>query len=217
MMISATGLHRRLSLVVALVVLTLSIPAPGAEAQTIAGSVARLRGDAEASQGDATRRLAIGATIFVGDEIATGSNTRLELRMIDGTVVTLGDDTQLTIDEFLYNAETEEGRGVFGIATGVFRAITGAITKLREPELTVNTPVATIGIRGTDFWGDQKADRLQLALLSGGPITVENAAGRLELVAQKELTVVTSQDAPPSETVILTDEQLQAAAATVAF
>ena len=201
----------------AIAVLALSIPAPRAEAQTIAGSVARLRGSAEATQGDTTRRLAIGATILVGDEIATASDTRLELRMIDGTVVSLCDDTRLTIDEFFYNAETEEGRGVFGIATGVFRAITGAITKLQEPDLTVNTPVATIGIRGTDFWGDQKADRLQLALLSGGPITVENAAGRLELTEQKELTVITSQDTPPSGTVILTDEQLQAAAATVAF
>jgi hypothetical protein len=196
--------------------LALSLPeAAWAQTLEVVGAVTRSRGVATAERGSEVRSLATGAAVHLGDALVTGNASRLEVRLRDDTILTLGDGTRLLIEEFLLADGGGGGREVFAIVAGVFRAISGSIAK--SGDMTVRTPLANIGIRGTDFWGEQRADRLALAMIEGVAVVVENAAGSVTLTAPRTITIVTSPDVAPSVPVALSDAELAAALATVAF
>ena len=62
-----------------------------AGAAELAGTVSRLQGAAIATQAGESRALVVGAEVFIGDRLSTGRDTRIEMNMIDGTILTLGD------------------------------------------------------------------------------------------------------------------------------
>lgn len=202
-------------LVLGLLVVGLAIiPARAADR---AGQVTRIKGEASVASASDRHALAQGAAVFAGDTVATGKDARLELTMIDGTKVTLGDDSELRIDDYVYSPRGKTGNGALTLTHGVFRAVTGALAKLAGEPFHVATPVASIGIRGTDFWGEQRADRLLIALLGGRAIVVENAAGRVELTRRNLATRVEGPGQAPSRPFALSAAQLRAALATVAW
>lgn len=182
-----------------------------------AGHVTRVRGEASVASASDRRALAQGAAVFAGDTVTTGKDARLELTMIDGAKVTLGDDSELRIDDYVYSRRGRTGRAALMLAHGVFRAVTGALATLAGEPFRVATPVASIGIRGTDFWGEQRADRLLIALLGGKAIVVENAAGRVELTRRNLATRVEGPGQAPTRPFALSAAQLRAALATVAW
>ena len=57
-----------------------------------------------------------------------------------------------------------------GLLESVFCLVTGRLTGAPERPLVVATPPATIGVRGSDFWGQQSAELLQVALLGGAGV-----------------------------------------------
>ena len=153
-----------------------------------------------------------------GDRIATERNTRLVLRMSDGAVVTLGDETDFIITRYDYSAQAQRGSALLELVKGVFRATTGAIGKLAGRDFKVKTAVATIGIRGTDFWGGfYFSQALDVALLGGAGIYVENAAGRVEISNIGEGTTIQNGAVAPSQPITWGDEKLSAAKHTVAW
>ena len=188
-----------------------------ARAADPAGHVTRVKGEASVASTSDRHALAHGAAVFAGDTVTTGKDARLELTMIDGTKVTLGDDSELRIDDYVYSPRGKTGRGALVLAHGVFRAVTGALAQLAGEPFRVTTPVASIGIRGTDFWGEQRADRLLIALLGGRAIVVENAAGRVELTRRNLATRVEGPGQAPTRPFALSATQLRAALATVAW
>ncbi|MBT6116654.1 MAG: FecR domain-containing protein [Rhodospirillaceae bacterium] len=188
-----------------------------AQAAEVAGTVERLRGAVAAERDGARRTLGQGAAVFVGDRLTTGGDSRLEVRFVDGTVVTLGDRSDLVVDRFLYDPPRDAGDAVLQLANGVFRAASGGISKLRGAPLKIETPTGTLGIRGTEFWGEQRADSLLVALLGGGGAFVENVAGRTEIGDIGYATKVEAPGQAPSPAFALTAEQIEAALATVAW
>lgn len=150
-----------------------------------------------------------------GDRIATGPKTRVKFRLTDGTLVTLGDNTEFTLVAYGYDAKAQTGRAVLELAKGFFRTVTGAIAKLKKPEFEVKTPVATLGIRGTDFWGELTAQGLRVALISGRVVTVTNRAGSVEIAQPGWGTTVTAADTAPLEPFKWSDAALNKAMGTV--
>lgn len=137
--------------------------------------------------------------------------------MVDDTVVTLGDNTRFEVRDDLVSAELATGNVALGLLEGTFRLVTGPLTGGPERPLVVTTPLATIGVRGTDFWGRQSAEPLQVALLGGAGVSVENRAGRVEITEIGAVASVTAPDRAPSPPVHRTAEQLEAAAGTVSW
>ena len=86
-----------------------------------------------------------------GDTIVTGRNSAAQLRMADDGVVAMRPDSRIAIDTFHWEGK-EDGleRSVLSLVKGGFRAITGVIGRRNKSNYLVNTPTATIGIRGTD-------------------------------------------------------------------
>ena len=125
-----------------------------AQAQQAAGQVERQKGTASRSTAGGTSDLVQGGRVFVGDEISTGPGARLLIRFDDQSKLTLGENARITIDQFLY-APSGGSRQVLAIVRGVFRFATGQIGKLVPRDVAFTTPVATVGIRGTEFLGGE--------------------------------------------------------------
>jgi len=118
-----------------------------------AGKVLIVRGALSATdeQGK-TRALERGDSIYSGDTLTTGINTRTQIRFTDRSLVSLRPKTTFTIEEYSFNGEQDgSDKGVYSLLKGGFRTISGLIGKLNRDNYRVKTPVATIGIRGTHY------------------------------------------------------------------
>lgn len=201
-----------------LLILIAAAYAGASEAAERAGKVTRLKGEATAmTAGAAARPLAEGTDIFAGDEVKTGGATRLEITMIDDAKLTLGDNSRLVIDAYVFQPQAKKGNGALRVVEGVFRATSGKIGKLEGAPFRVGMPAATLGIRGTEFWGEVKGQGLLVALLDGKGVFLENRAGRVDVTRKGYATTIAGPDAKPSAPFKLTDDQVKAALATVAW
>ncbi|MGI9523307.1 MAG: FecR family protein [Hyphomicrobiaceae bacterium] len=124
------------------------------QAQQVAGQVERQKGTANRKGASGTSELAEGDRVLVRDEIQTGPEARLQIRFGDQSVLTIGEKARITINQFVY-APNGESRQALAIIRGVFRFLTGEISKLMARNVQFTTPVATIGIRGTEFLGGE--------------------------------------------------------------
>lgn len=125
-------------------------------AQTVApvepvGRIKTLRGQATITTLSQTGPVAVGTPVFQGSLIQTGPQSSLGLTFQDGTVLALGADTRLTVDAYLY--DPNQGQYAFGaqLGKGTLNYISGAIAKHRPQAVSVKTPTAVIGVRGTQF------------------------------------------------------------------
>ena len=96
--------------------------------------------------GGLDRVLRVGTDVQANEIISTAADDRAHLVFLDGTTLTVGPSSQLTIDKFVYDPTTEKGELAVNATKGVFRVIGGRISKTSA--ITVTTPSATMGIRG---------------------------------------------------------------------
>ena len=95
--------------------------------------------------------LSNGSKIFFGDTIISKSKSNAQILFLDQTVLTLGEETELTIDEFVYDPNSQDGSFVSTVKTGTVKFITGQISKKNPDNLEVKVPAGTLGARGTEF------------------------------------------------------------------
>lgn len=185
---------------------------PAISADSLAGTVSRLKGTAHATRNNFTRPLSVEMEIFVGERIVTGDATRIEIRMIDGAVVTLGDNTMMTIDAY----DNDRGLAAMDVTNGVFLATSGAIAKYGPDRFQMKTPSAVLGIRGTTVWGQQQPDHLAVVMLSGTSVTVSTANGSVVLSKLNDGTDAFAGRAP-SQPKTWGAKRIAASAALVSF
>lgn len=156
------------------------------------------------------------APINTGDELNTGAGARLVVKFNDGTVLTLGENTQLLLNDWQYNNKAQDNHAGFKLGAGVFRMITGAITQQANPDLNIETPIGSIGVRGTDFWGGYlDPDAIDVILLEGEhKIEVSNALGSV-LIASPGYGVTMKQGAAPAQPIKWGSQKLQRAVQTI--
>jgi len=111
-----------------------------------------------------------GSKIFYGDTIVVNEQSNAQVLFLDQTVITIGEKSELTVDEFVYNPETNEGKFVSNIKSGTVKVITGEISKKNPDNLEVNVTTGTIGARGTEFVVVAESnDENKIILLGPGP------------------------------------------------
>jgi cell division septation protein DedD len=119
--------------------------------------------------------LAIGTELKSKDEVATGVNARLLLRLGDGSMVKLGENGQLQISGLLQRRQQNFVKATLKVLEGAFRFTTAAATRTRAGrDITVQFATITAGIRGTDIWGKNLGDKEVLVLIEG-KVTVTRA------------------------------------------
>lgn len=194
------------------------LPAAKADVPSVAGTVIHVQGTAFNNHQATSINLAPGAQILVGDHIVSGHQSRVGLKMIDGAVISLGADTEFVVNDYNYLAQAEQGKARLELIKGVFRAITGAIGKLKEHDFKVKTTVGTIGIRGTDFWGGfYFSQALDVALLGGKGIYIENAAGIIEISKPGDGITVQSISNLPLQPTRWDDQKLNSAKQSISW
>jgi len=95
------------------------------------------------------RALTKGQEVLSGDRVVT-TNGRAQLRFTDGAYVSLQPNTTFEVREYRYDGKTDgTEKGIFGLLRGAMRTVTGLIGRVNRSAYQIQTPTATVGIRGT--------------------------------------------------------------------
>jgi hypothetical protein len=97
-----------------------------------------------ADQGGQTK---IGDSIYLGDVVQTGADGRVGITFTDGTAFDLSSNARMVMTEFVYDPNSKSNSTLLSLAKGQFTFVAGKIAKTGE--MKIDTPVATMGIRGT--------------------------------------------------------------------
>ncbi len=98
------------------------------------------------------RRAAVaGSPVLQGDVLETGVDGSMGIMFKDESRLSLGPDTQLVVDEYVFVPEDEKASFVSRMLRGTLLYVSGTIAKISPEAASVETPVGTIGIRGTRF------------------------------------------------------------------
>lgn len=138
-----------------------------------AGEVTFVIGDVRITDGpDAGGALRRGSAVLPGQQIETSDNGQLHIRFVDGAAVAVRPMTRLRIEDYSYSPQDpSQNRIRFFLDQGALRSITGKAGEAARDRFRINTPVAAIGIRGTDF-NVQTTQALTRASLFEGAIVV---------------------------------------------
>ena len=177
------------------------------------GEVDRTQGLCYGTVGTETQALAPGAPIQFEQTVATEAGARLELLFLDDTKLTLGENAKLRIDRFVYAPRTTR-TSVRLAAVGAFRFVSGA--RGGDSDVAIVTPVATIGVRGTDFWAGP-IDGAYGVLLLEGAVDVANGAGSATLDEPGEGVNIAGPGAAPGAVTQWPQDKVSRALAAVAF
>jgi len=139
------------------------------------GIVKRVSGDVIAKSG---------LTLLEGDTIITQVKSRVQVMLKDETVVTVGAKSEFSFDEYAFDGANS--KVAMSSSRGFFRSVTGKIGKLAPQRFKVKTASATIGIRGTDFWGTTGGDSERFTC-NKGSIVIKFAGGERVLPAGRYL------------------------------
>ena len=121
-----------------------------AVAEDSSGMVVASRGEVIALSNGGSRELKQGDFIYVNDEIMTTNRSFVVLQFEDGAKVTVRPDSTLIIEQYLYNGDAGD-KAELNLVSGGLRVITGAMAKSNPENYKVRTPVALMGVRGTEF------------------------------------------------------------------
>ena len=92
-----------------------------------------------------------GTRLTRGSVVRTGASGAIGMTLKDGTILALGADSELVLDDFRYAPASGAFGLVIGMVRGTLEFVSGAIARLRPESVRVQTPSATLGVRGTHF------------------------------------------------------------------
>ena len=115
------------------------------------GFVKTVKGEAWVTTSGKRVPAQMGTPVMQGSLLKTGVGATLGVTFKDNTVMSFGPDTELTVDEYLY--EPAQGQLKLGtrLAKGSLNYVSGVIAKLKPEAVAVKTPGGIIGVRGTQF------------------------------------------------------------------
>jgi len=153
-----------------------------ARAEQLAGEVTAALGEAQivASVGD--KRTAVqGMQLHVGDILQTGTGGHMHIRMIDDALVSLRPNSKLKIASYTYKPGVTATTQIrLDLLYGTVRSVTGKGGELAKDRFRMNTPLAAIGVRGTDFIAKADAEKTLVNVASGAIVLAPFGAGCLE-------------------------------------
>jgi len=136
----------------------------------------------------------MGMEIKQKDKILTQKSSRIQIMLKDKTVITVGSNSEFSFDEYFFDG-TKNSKIKMSATKGFFRSLTGKIGKIAHKNFKLKTKSATIGIRGTDFWGEIGIKKEIIACINGAiSVEVNNDtfnidAGSLIVVEPKKVEI----------------------------
>ena len=186
------------------ILLLSSFGRPSSAAPVDAGNVSDISGNASAVlPGSNKRNLDEHGPVYSGDTIQTEEDTKVSLKLLDDTTFFIGSNSEVILDEFVYDPNTNLGTVAASMLKGTFRYISGTVAKINPQAVTLRTPLATIGIRGTVVLVQIEPEESIIGLLppeqsnSPGAIQVSNQFGTVDISTPGFATRI-QPGAPPS-------------------
>ena len=193
---------------VAVALMVFAVPLPAAVPNVVVEGV-QMPAWVEHASG-ARDPLAIGAGLASKDRIYTGPGARALLRLADGSLIKLGENGVLGLDDLGQRRISlrDVVTATLDVASGAFRFTTQALSRFRgERDVKVKVTTITVGIRGTDVWG--KSDRSRdLVCLIEGAITVARGPDAFTM-DQPMSFYIAPRDAPPQPVAPVSEAQLR--------
>ncbi len=158
------------------------------------------------------------------DNVET-ENGRLKIKFVDDTQISLTEHTLVEITEYVYDPNPSKSKMAMNFVAGTARFATGGLGLVPVENIQIQTPTATIGIRGTDFTTtvdelgrslvillpDANCDdkvKLEEGCRPSGSISVTNAGGVVLLEEAYQAVMVSTYETPPTNPVVLADLDL---------
>jgi hypothetical protein len=121
-----------------------------------------------------------GAPIYMNDRLRTGGDARLQVTFRDNSILTLGENTNVLVDRYVFDPEKSKGEVVLNASRGALRFAGGKLKQMSDRRITVQAPVAGLAVRGTEFWAGPIDGQYGVLLLTG-KLDVSNRAGAVRL------------------------------------
>ena len=168
----------------------------GVDAAQRAGVAAGIVGPSHVSGAERQNMLPVtsGMDMLLNDRVQSEAASRLQILLLDETVLTIGPDSDLVIDKFVFDPAAQKGEMTASLVKGALRYISGNIARANPENVVIKTNTATIGVRGTALFvtDDPKSPGTQFIGLLGpganndgdlkaGGLTVSNSAGTTEV------------------------------------
>ncbi|MBR0934092.1 VCBS domain-containing protein [Bradyrhizobium jicamae] len=144
---SPDGAHLTGDIVNALTGYTQYAQAGAVEPPKVIGHVSKLAGSATAVRNGVAIVLNQGDNVLKGDVVQAGADSSLGITFIDGTVFGLGPNAKMVLNEMVYDPNGSNNSSLMSLVQGTISFVAGATAK--HGDMKVDTPVATMGIRGT--------------------------------------------------------------------
>ena len=150
-------------------------------APTVAGHVAFINGQVSLVNGSQSARIVqVGEPVYVGDRIQTQADSHLHLRMVDNAFVALRPMSQLVISTYDYDKDQPQASRIrIDLQQGTSRAVSGKGGQAAKHQYRFNTPLAAIGLRGTDYTVVAESDKTRVSVTQGAVIVSPLGAGCL--------------------------------------
>ena len=98
-----------------------------------------------------TRELKAGDKIYLNETIYATEGSGTQILLLDQSTFTIGSDSEVVMDTFIYDPATNDGKIVASVKQGSLKVISGLISKKNPDSWTVEVPEGTLGSRGTEF------------------------------------------------------------------
>ena len=146
----------------------------------LAGEVTAVMGESVVTgeTGEAGRKAVEGMQLHVGDVLKTSEGAHLHMRMVDDAEVSLRPNSSLRIVSYDYRAGVADATKIrMDLLYGTVRSVTGKGGHMAKDRFRMNTPIAAIGVRGTDFIAQADADSTLVHVASGAIVLAPFGAG----------------------------------------
>ncbi len=131
--------------------------------------------------GTTVRALGMGSDVVFNERIATEATGQADILFVDRSALTVGPNSDLVIDEFVYSPETGTGKLAASATKGVFRFVGGALSK-NPDSVSIKTPAAIVGVRGGVILLAVNPNGAATAyFIYGEEATITSASGHLSL------------------------------------
>ena len=116
-----------------------------------AGQIKVSTGSAQIERSGKKLPAKVGQVVQQGDVVITGSDGSVGITFRDNSLVSIGPDSVLAIDRFVFDSTTHQGAFDSSLKQGTLAVVSGKLAKQSPEAMKVKTPAAILGVRGTEF------------------------------------------------------------------
>jgi hypothetical protein len=131
--------------------LCLLVACAAAGAADDVGQIKVAKGQVSVDRGGQSMPAQVGMALAAADVLKTGADGSVGITMRDNSLLSAGPNSVLSLDRFDFDPTTYQGRFESGLQRGTLAVVSGRIARQSPQAMTVRTPSAVLGVRGTDF------------------------------------------------------------------